>query len=148
MTHIRSVSCKNKIPNRASRASYIRYVWCRLLAIWLKSCSHLAPVFWYVAAWEIWRNAVVIFVSLTLGHWHEDVYGVSSDSHAATYQKTGARWEYDFNQIGLLANISWHTKMSGEYGSHHGSGKILFANHSSREVNSADHTSWKIWNPT
>ena len=44
--------------------------------------------------------------SLTLGHWHKDVYGVSSDSHAATYQKTGARWEYDFNQIGVKYNAS------------------------------------------
>jgi hypothetical protein len=44
---------------------------------------------------------------MTLGHWHVDVYGVSSDSHAATYQKTGARWEYDFNQIGTYLKLEY-----------------------------------------
>ena len=29
-------------------------------------------------------------------------------SHAATYQKTGARWEYDFNQIDV--SLTWITR--------------------------------------
>jgi hypothetical protein len=40
------------------------------------------------------------------------------------------------------------TTLSGRYGSHHGSWKILFTNHISQEVNYDDNTSWRIWNPT
>jgi len=40
---------------------------CQQYSMWSKSSLWLAPLYWYVAVWEIWGNLIMVHMWVTLG---------------------------------------------------------------------------------
>ena len=85
---------------------------CQQYSMWSKSSLWLAPLYWYVAVWEIWGNLIMVHVWVTLGlstiQWEWWMW--DNESVTKLLCMLWAIWlaKKDQNSINHIIIYSWH----------------------------------------